>query len=299
MSTSACGNGGSGSGTLLILQRSFDLECGARTGCFANDTTYARRLRQLSAPGQQQQSTAPEPLQQPDPAPKPYRPHASRGTAPPSAPVAAPPLVVSSNPLHVLPSFWSAAKADVARAQALDLMSSMCQETGEGGDNRTMGADSFAQARLEAYSLLLAFKNDDYLRATAATHLGVPHVRSLLLCGSVGIGQASGGSWHKDALTKGFKAMMYLDDVGATNGPFAMLLNYSDADLHYDRSDNRRRPTRFTDTHIAKHTSRGAVVHEVPLPLLNPLATRRTRRRSLRRRFALPRICRESRFASF
>jgi len=48
-------------------------------------------------------------------------------------------------------------------------------------------------------------------------------------------GENSGGGWHKDTLSRGIKALLYLDDVDATNGPFSMLLNYKDRALRWSR----------------------------------------------------------------
>ena len=43
------------------------------------------------------------------------------------------------------------------------------------------------------------------------------------------------------------QALMYLDDVGPNNCPFAMLLRYNDSALVYDRTDSGRRKTRYSN----------------------------------------------------
>ena len=43
------------------------------------------------------------------------------------------------------------------------------------------------------------------------------------------------------------QALMYLDDVGRNYCPFAMLLRYNDSALVYDRTDGRRRKTRYSN----------------------------------------------------
>lgn len=142
----------------------------------------------------------------------------------------------------------------------------LCSDTGEGGDSRTMGANVIAQQNPGRFSQLLEFERSPKLRELAAAHLRVPLSRlsTVLLLGAAGPGEASGGGWHKDALHSGVKALLYLDDVDASNCPFAMLHNYSDATLIHNGDP---RHTRFEDDAIHEQVARrGARIEEVHAP---------------------------------
>lgn len=64
----------------------------------------------------------------------------------------------------------------------------------------------------------------------------------------------SGGGWHRDAVYIGLKAILYLSDVHADNGPFTMLIGYDDSRL---RPRDRRKFTRFDDATIDSAIHRG------------------------------------------
>ena len=175
-----------------------------------------------------------------------------------------PRLLASKSPLHVLRGYWPREKAAAARAQVLEAMS-ICHDTGEGGDNRTMGVAAVTQTDVPRFHLIHEFLRDTHLHAMAAAHLRMDPqgLRKKLLAGSTAPGQSSGGGWHKDALFRGFKALIYLDDVlESERGPFAMLLNYTDATLKHT-VDPRGRRTRFSDSAVQKQVEQGARVHEV------------------------------------
>jgi len=173
-------------------------------------------------------------------------------------------LEASSNPFLLLPGYWSPAKADATREQLRRLML-QCNTTGEGQDARTMGAGRIARRHPDKYHLLVEFEEDSRLRAWAASHLERNSVTTSLLLGHVHAGQASGGGWHKDALKRGFKSMMYLEDVDERNGPFSMLLDYNESRLQpQHRLDGRQ--TRFNDSTIAREVALGARVHELYAP---------------------------------
>ena len=57
--------------------------------------------------------------------------------------------------------------------------------------------------------------------------------------------------------------MVYLDDVTEANGPFAMLLGYNPASLHY-HPDERGRVTRYNQSAIDEQLAHGAIVAPVP-----------------------------------
>ena len=104
----------------------------------------------------------------------------------------------------------------------------LCHGIGEGGDNRTMGVSDVAKVDSRRFHLITAFVQDRRLHKMAAAHLGMAprDVRVKTLAGSTAPGQSSGGGWHKDTRAPGIKALLYLDDVGPSNGPFSMLLGY-------------------------------------------------------------------------
>ncbi len=173
-------------------------------------------------------------------------------------------LLAITAPFSVLPQHWSRAQAAVAREQVLDAMR-LCHDTGEGGDNRTMGVSDVAKVDSRRFHLITAFVQDRRLHKMAAAHLGMAprDVRVKTLAGSTAPGQSSGGGWHKDGLTRGFKALLYLDDVADTGrGPFAMLLNYSDATLKHAK-DWRRRRTRFDEAAVRDQVERGAQIRHI------------------------------------
>ena len=166
-------------------------------------------------------------------------------------------LVASTRPFHVLKGYWNASKVDAARVQLLALMHD-CHERGEGGDRRTLGASRLARLAPEKYSLVLEFERDPMLRRIAEHHLGTSRASVDTLAAVATPGSASGGGWHKDQHARGFKALMYLDDVVSTNGPFSMLINYNDSAV---LPLPGRLGRRYTDDAIARAVKGGATVH--------------------------------------
>ena len=196
---------------------------------------------------------------------------ASHGTPCQTQEVHPPRLRAITKPFLLLPGYWSRARALVARAQVLDAMS-LCHNRGEGGDNRTMGVEQVAAP--SRFGLIHAFNQDRHLLHLVRKNFlgrrtnldnGVAddaHVKTL--AGSTAPGQASGGGWHKDALNTGFKALIYLDDVfDIRQGPFAMLINYTDATLKPKADDSRGRLTRFSDASVQAQLQAGARVHPI------------------------------------
>lgn len=181
--------------------------------------------------------------------------------APPPIPMETVQLHASSSPFLVVPSYWSQVQAAEARRQVLEAQS-VCHDVGEGGDVRTMGVSEIARSQPERFRHINAFFDDAQLHAIAVKHLGRSHLLSKTMAGATAPGQCSGGGWHKDVLTRGFKALIYLDDVfEEAAGPFAMLLNYSDSDLHHN-ADRRR--SRFDDDAVAAQQSQhGARVQPI------------------------------------
>ena len=173
----------------------------------------------------------------------------------------------STAPFLVLPSFWSREQAAAARQQVVDAQA-LCHDVGEGGDTRTMGISDWARRHPDRFPLITAFETDPLLRSMAARHLGKSRVAVTTLAGATAAGQASGGGWHKDSKHRGFKALIYLDDVREeATGPFAMLLNYTDSML---RSNADRRNTRYDAEDVQRHAQQYAARVE---PIYGPAGT--------------------------
>ena len=193
------------------------------------------------------------------------QPSSSEAPAADGEEAASPPrLLASTSPFLVLRQYWSRARAAAARAQVLEAMT-ICHDIGEGGDNRTMGISAVTQTDVPRFRLIHEFLEDTRLHTMAAAHLGMAprDLRVTTLAGSTAPGQSSGGGWHKDALSRGVKALIYLDDVLEPGvGPFAMLLNYSDATLKHS-VDPRRRRTRFAESAVQRQVLQGARVNEI------------------------------------
>ena len=166
----------------------------------------------------------------------------------------------SVSPYTLIRRYWNASKADAARAELVALMKRECSERAEGGDTRTLGASRLARRRPRRYPLILEFALDPLLRRAAAQHLSLNNVTVDTLASVTRPGAASGGGWHVDQHERGFKAIMYLDDVDEFNGPFAVLLDYAGATI---APLPGRLGRRFGDAAIARAVHRGARV--VPL----------------------------------
>ena len=177
----------------------------------------------------------------------------------------APPVTLraSVRPYVVLERYWNASQTDAAREQVKVLMKG-CHSLGEGNDLRTMGAETLVR-RSTGFGLIDAFNRDGFLAQLAASHLGMRQpVPTHTLLSSTGPNGSSGGGWHKDAPHHGIKALMYLDDVGPLDGPFAMLLNYKNEHLS-PNGDQRR--TRYDAREVTRHVeNRGAAVHAITAP---------------------------------
>ena len=154
------------------------------------------------------------------------------------------------------------AQQEALRAQQL------CTEPGEGQDKRTFGTNYLRLRGKLVAPTVSRFATDPYLEEVAEAYLQM-HVKKTALpmqtlVSSTSPGTCSGGGWHKDLLTPGFKALMYLTDVGEErHGAFAMLLGYNDSTLHFDASDPKKRKTRFTDAEVQEQVRRGAQIHPI------------------------------------
>ena len=174
-------------------------------------------------------------------------------------------LTPSSAPYTIVHGYWNASVAAAARAEVQELLR-LCHERGEGGDNRTLGASRLARQWPDRFPLVLSFERDPVLRQRAAAQLHRPSVTVDTLASVTGPGAASGGGWHKDNLTPGVKALVYLDAVTPHNGPFTMLLGYDDRRVAALPGRGGRR---YAEAAVARAVAEGARAQ----PLLAPAGT--------------------------
>ena len=162
-------------------------------------------------------------------------------------------------PYVVVDGYWNASRTRAARAEALVALAGCSEVNEDGGDQRRLGL-SERHARL--FPLAVEFAEDSYLRQVAATFLRTSF-NTRVQAGLTRAGQASGGGWHRDTRRPGIKAMVYLDDVGPKNGPFAMLLGYNEQRLEHSHDALSKRTTRFNASVVEGEVRLGAAVHPI------------------------------------
>ena len=176
-------------------------------------------------------------------------------------------LQVAKNPMLVLPRFWSAARADAAKAEVLAALDG-CSIRGSGGDRRSFGVErAHSWGWGHASTAIRAFTHDKLLADAVHAFLNTsrPRVQSLALGGFVnGPDQDSGGGWHQDAPWRGIKALMYLDDVREpADCAFAMLRHYRPGRL---RPLARSKRPGYSEAAVEAEVARGARVEAVLAP---------------------------------
>ena len=162
-------------------------------------------------------------------------------------------------PYVVVDGYWNASRTRAARAEVLLALAGCSEVNDDGGDQRRLGL-SERHARL--FPLAAEFAEDSYLRQVAAAFLRTSF-NTKVQAGLTRAGQASGGGWHRDTRRPGIKAMVYLDDVGPRNGPFAMLLGYDEQRLEHSHDPLSKRTTRFNASAIEGEVRLGAAVHPI------------------------------------
>ena len=88
-------------------------------------------------------------------------------------------------------------------------------------DQRVYGANN-------ASELIATFANDMILASVASAYNHEPTSTAFTLAARMPTSldnQGSGEGWHRDAFLRQFKAILYLSDVGPSNGPFQMILD--------------------------------------------------------------------------
>ena len=155
-------------------------------------------------------------------------------------------------PYLIFKNYWHGKQIEDTKRELLKV-SEICHDKGEGGDNRTMEAGTFVNDK----SNIRAYENDYYLHKYASNYFG-RNVQSSAMISVLPVGKSSGGGWHVDSVRPGIKALMYLSDVNASNGPFSMLMNYRDG---YVQHNSDKRKTRYDDTTIFNQLKLGATIH--------------------------------------
>ena len=160
-------------------------------------------------------------------------------------------LRVGSAPYVLLRHYLNRSAAQELRAEVVASVQE-CSETGEGLDRRRLGATaSFPLIeRFERDGYLLEIAREHFARSRGARDSGWLNVKAQ--AGLTMAGESSGGGWHKDTLKSGIKVLLYLDDVGHSNGPFAMLLNYSDRKLMWSADAVSGIKRRLSDSAVAR-----------------------------------------------
>ena len=164
-------------------------------------------------------------------------------------------------PFVVVPRFWNASRAAAARVEVRRALTDCHEINEDGGDRRRLGLD----AQPHNFPLAADFGADPYLRAVAKAFLQPASFNTKVQAGLTRPGESSGGGWHRDTRARGIKALLYLDDVGPRDGPFAMLLGYDERTLqHAPDPLGKGRVTRYNDSAIAEQVRRhGATVQPV------------------------------------
>jgi hypothetical protein len=94
-----------------------------------------------------------------------------------------------------------------------------CLHSSAKADQRVYGANN-------ASELIATFASDQALASVASAYNHEPTRTAFTLAArmpaSLG-NHGSGAAWHRDAFLRQFKAILYLSDVGPSNGPFQMI----------------------------------------------------------------------------
>ena len=144
----------------------------------------------------------------------------------------------------ILPNYWTARQAKLGRAEVRRAVND-CRQVVNGRDYRRLGHNEL----LDEYPIAATFANDSFIIAVALAFLNKTNISVKAQAGLTLVGGNSGAGWHKDTVRRGFKALIYLNDVSDAGGPFGFLANYSDAHLRH-AFDKRGRNTRYSQQSI-------------------------------------------------
>jgi len=122
---------------------------------------------------------------------------------------------------HVIRGYWDRAKCEIARAEVDRLLKEHPEFIHPGGksDQRLFGADALSP-------LIAEFGNDPVFGEAATLHNRMPTRLGMTLAARLPASPnnlGSGEGWHRDQFFGATKAMLYLTDVSAENGPFQLV----------------------------------------------------------------------------
>lgn len=141
----------------------------------------------------------------------------------------------------LLPRYWDTEHVELARSEVHGAVQE-CRQVVNRLDYRRLGVNELP----EKYQAITAFANDPLITAVSLAFLNKTSVTIKAQAGLTLIGGDSGAGWHKDTIKRGFKALMYLNDVSQSGGPFQFLTNYQDKKLQH-MIDQRGRNTRYSE----------------------------------------------------
>ena len=144
----------------------------------------------------------------------------------------------------LLPRYWNTEYAELARNEVHEAVQE-CRQVVNRLDYRRLGVNELP----EKYQMITAFANDPLITAVSLAFLNKTSVTIKAQAGLTFVGGDSGAGWHKDTVKRGFKALMYLNDVSQSGGPFEFLKNYQDKKLQH-MIDERGRNTRYSEGSI-------------------------------------------------
>ena len=158
-------------------------------------------------------------------------------------------IKVSKGPFYIIPRFFSAKMVERLKSGVDNMTNRGCSRKEDNGDSRVFNAEKLDAAVHQA-------SRDKFLLDFAKCYLkklkpGYP----LMLAGRISKTNRhktvvnSGGGWHQDQRERNVKSLLYLTDVTGENGPFSMLMNYSENQL----LPSAFRRTRFTDQTIESY----------------------------------------------
>ena len=123
----------------------------------------------------------------------------------------------------VVENFWSEETCAFARSEVDRIIEQYPKYVNGNAkaDKRVYGANN-------ASELIAAFANDMILASVASAYNRLPTRTAFTLAARMPFSldnQGSGEGWHRDAFLRQFKAILYLSDVGLSNGPFQLILD--------------------------------------------------------------------------
>lgn len=130
---------------------------------------------------------------------------------------------VEADGICIVENFWSEETCARARGEVDRVIAQYPKYVNSNAkaDQRVYGANN-------ASELIATFANDPMLASVASAYNREITRTAFTLAARMPASrdnQGSGEGWHRDAFFRQFKAILYLSDVGPSNGPFQMILD--------------------------------------------------------------------------